>query len=182
MSEQLKIFVTPVADTSSQTTENLNRQISQLQTKLNSLELKTNIDNNTLKALKEFTAAMDKYQSNLKTYNDTVKETTKITQHLNGNVTKVTQEHKRSGEIIQRTTEKIKEQTKETNNLANAQQKLGQVVKNTERMNAQGKVTGSTQKNRDGYKDYTYNLDEKGNVKNSTVSTNFEKKEKISKR
>ncbi|MFP3325790.1 phage tail tape measure protein, partial [Planococcus sp. SIMBA_160] len=85
----------------------------------------TNIDNNTLKALKEFTAAMDKYQSNLKNYNDTVKETTKITQHLNGNVTKVTQEHKRSGEIIQRTTEKIKEQTKETNNLTSAQQKLG---------------------------------------------------------
>ncbi|MGX9721744.1 phage tail tape measure protein [Bacillus pumilus] len=178
MSEQLKIFVTPVADTSSQTTENLNKQIRQIQSKLNALELKTNIDNNTLKALKEFTAAMGKYQSNLKNYNDTVKETTKITQHLNGNVTKVTQEHKRSGEIIQRTTEKIKEQTKETNNLASAQQKLGQVVKNTDRLNAQGKVTGSTQKNRDGYKDYTYNLDEKGNVKNSTVSTNFEKKRK----
>ncbi|MCY7500081.1 phage tail tape measure protein [Bacillus pumilus] len=178
MSEQLKIFVTPVADTSSQTTENLNKQIRQIQSKLNALELKTNIDNNTLKALKEFTAAMGKYQSNLKNYNDTVKETTKITQHLNGNVTKVTQEHKRSGEIIQRTTQKIKEQTTETNKLASAQQKLGQVVKNTERMNAQGKVTGSTQKNRDGYKDFTYNLDEKGNVKNSTVSTNFDKKRK----
>lgn len=149
-----------------------------MQSKLNALELKTNIDNNTLKALKEFTAAMNKYQSNLKNYNDTVKETTKITQHLNGNVTKVTQEHKRSGEIIQRTTQKIKEQTTETNKLASAQQKLGQVVKNTERLNAQGKVTGSTQKNRDGYKDYTYNLDEKGNVKNSTVSTNFDKKRK----
>ncbi|MEH7760054.1 phage tail tape measure protein [Bacillus pumilus] len=178
MSEQLKIFVTPVADTSSQTTENLNKQIRQIQSKLNALELKTNIDNNTLKALKEFTAAMGEYQSNLKNYNDTVKETTKITQHLNGNVTKVTQEHKRSGEIIQRTTQKIKEQTTETNKLASAQQKLGQVVKNTERMNAQGKVTGSIQKNRDGYKDFTYNLDEKGNVKNSTVSTNFDKKRK----
>ncbi|CAL8901870.1 lytic transglycosylase; SPbeta phage protein [Bacillus pumilus] len=178
MSEQLKIFVTPVADTSSQTTENLNKQIRQIQSKLNALELKTNIDNNTLKALKEFTAAMGKYQTNLKNYNDTVKETTKITQHLNGNVTKVTQEHKRSGEIIQRTTQKIKEQTTETNKLASAQQKLGQVVNNTERMNAQGKVTGSTQKNRDGYKDFTYNLDEKGNVKNSTVSTNFDKKRK----
>ncbi|MCM3365895.1 phage tail tape measure protein [Bacillus safensis] len=178
MSEQLKIFVTPVADTSPKTTDDLNKQIKQIQSKLNALELKTNIDNNTLKTLKEFTSTFDKYQSNLKNYNDTVKETTKITQHLNGNVTKVTQEHKRSGEIIQRTTEKIKEQTKETNNLANAQQKLGQVVKSTERMNAQGKVTGSTQKNRDGYKDYTYNLDDKGNVKNSTVSTNYEKKRK----
>ena len=178
MSEQLKIFVTPVADTSPKTTDDLNKQIKQIQSKLNALELKTNIDNNTLKTLKEFTSTFDKYQSNLKNYNDTVKETTKITQHLNGNVTKVTQEHKRSGEIIQRTTEKIKEQTKETNNLANAQQKLGQVVKSTERMNAQGKVSGSTQKNRDGYKDYTYNLDDKGNVKNSTVSTNYEKKRK----
>lgn len=178
MSEQLKIFVTPVADTSPQTTDNLNKQIKQIQSKLNALELKTNIDNNTLKTLKEFASTFDKYQSNLKNYNDTVKETTKITQHLNGNVTKVTQEHKRSGEIIQRTTEKIKEQTTETNKLASAQQKLGQVVKSSERMNAQGKVTGSTQKNRDGYKDYTYNLDEKGNVKNSTVSTNFEKKRK----
>lgn len=66
MSEQLKIFVTPVADTSPQTTADLNKQIKQIQSKLNALELKTNIDNNTLKTLKEFTSTFDKYQSDLK--------------------------------------------------------------------------------------------------------------------
>lgn len=178
MSEQLKIFVTPVADTSQKTTDDLNKQIKLIQSKLNTLELKTNIDNNTLKTLKEFTSTFDKYQSNLKNYNDTVKETTKITQHLNGNVTKVTQEHKRSGEIIQRTTEKIKEQTKETNNLANAQQKLGQVQKKTQTINNQNQVTRVNQKNKNGFDDISYTTNPQTNVTSTRVTTNYDQQVK----
>lgn len=185
MSEQLKILVTPVADTSSRSAEQMNKQLKILQSKLNSLELKTNIDSSTLKTLKEFSSAVETYQKNLKSYNQTVRETSEITKNADGSVTKLTQQLKRNGEIFQSETKTInnrnqalKQQTQEVNKLTTAQQKLGQVSKITEKLNAQGKITTSSQKNRNGYKDVTYNLDEKGNLKNSTVVTNYDKRRK----
>ncbi|MCX3303733.1 hypothetical protein OTK50_00645 [Bacillus sp. NEAU-CP5] len=68
MSQDLKIILTPKADTSSKTVEQLNQQIKSLEKKLNSLNLKTNIDASALKT----------YQKHLKSFNQTVKETTTV--------------------------------------------------------------------------------------------------------
>ncbi|MEK4632542.1 hypothetical protein HRF58_09325 [Bacillus velezensis] len=51
MSQDLKIILTPKADTSSKTVEQLNQQIKSLEKKLNSLNLKTNIDASALLTL-----------------------------------------------------------------------------------------------------------------------------------
>ncbi|OWP57668.1 hypothetical protein CEA92_15265 [Bacillus velezensis] len=51
MSQDLKIILTPKADTSSKTVEQLNQQIKFLEKKLNSLNLKTNIDASALLTL-----------------------------------------------------------------------------------------------------------------------------------
>lgn len=95
MSQQLKIVVTPVADTSAQSVEQINKQLKTLQSKLNSLQLKTNIDTSALKTLKEFSSAVETYQKNLKNYNQTVKETQTVIKNADGTTEKVIQQHKK---------------------------------------------------------------------------------------
>ncbi|MEC0685803.1 phage tail tape measure protein, partial [Bacillus haynesii] len=178
MSQQLKIVVTPVADTSTQSVEQINKQLKTLQSKLNSLQLKTNIDAAALKTLKEFSSAVETYQKNLKNYNQTVKETQTVIKNTDGTTEKIIQQHKKNGEILQREiktidnrNQKIRQESQETAKLTSEIQKLGQAQKIIERQNAQGIKTGTTQKNRDGFKDITYNLDQNGNIKNSTTVT-----------
>ncbi|EWH20039.1 ABC transporter ATP-binding protein [Bacillus haynesii] len=185
MSQQLKIVVTPVADTSAQSVEQINKQLKVLQSKLNSLQLKTNIDASALKTLKEFSSAVETYQKNLKNYNQTVKETQTVIKNADGTTDKIIQQHKKNGEILQREiktidnrNQKIRQETQETAKLTSEIQKLGQAQKIIERQNAQGIKTGTTQKNRDGFKDITYNLDQNGNIKNSTTVTNLDQQRK----
>ncbi|MCY8934324.1 transglycosylase, partial [Bacillus atrophaeus] len=142
MSQDLKIILTPKTDTSSKTVEQLNQQIKSLEKKLNSLNLKTNIDASTLKTLNDFSSAVDTYQKHLKSFNQTVKETTTITRNADGTVDKLSQQYKKNGEILQHETKIIdnrnkalKEQTQEVNKLASATEKLGQVQKKTEQKN-----------------------------------------------
>nr|WP_253186111.1 phage tail tape measure protein [Bacillus licheniformis] len=185
MSQQLKIIVTPVADTSTQSVEQINKQLKTLQSKLNSLQLKTNIDAAALKTLKEFSSAVETYQKNLKNYNQTVKETQTVIKNTDGTTEKIIQQHKKNGEILQREiktidnrNQKIRQESQETAKLTSEIQKLGQAQKIIERQNAQGIKTGTTQKNRDGFKDITYNLDQNGNIKNSTTVTNLDQQRK----
>ena len=185
MSQQLKIVVTPVADTSAQSVEQINKQLKTLQSKLNSLQLKTNIDASALKTLKEFSSAVETYQKNLKNYNQTVKETQTVIKNADGTTEKIIQQHKKNGEILQREiktidnrNQKIRQEAQETAKLTSEIQKLGQAQKIIERQNAQGVKTGSTQKNRDNFKDITYNLDQNGNVKSSTTVTNLDQQRK----
>ncbi|TWK39032.1 phage tail tape measure protein [Bacillus sp. TYF-LIM-B05] len=185
MSQQLKIVVTPVADTSTQSVEQINKQLKTLQSKLNYLQLKTNIDASALKTLKEFSSAVETYQKNLKNYNQTVKETQTVIKNADGTTEKIIQQHKKNGEILQREiktidnrNQKIRQEAQETAKLTSEIQKLGQAQKIIERQNAQGVKTGSTQKNRDGFRDITYNLDQNGNIKNSTTVTNLDQQRK----
>ncbi|MGD7963639.1 phage tail tape measure protein, partial [Bacillus velezensis] len=185
MSQDLKIILTPKADTSSKTVEQLNQQIKSLEKKLNSLNLKTNIDASALKTLNEFSSAVDTYQKHLKSFNQTIKETTTITRNADGTVEKLTQQYKKNGEIIQRETKTIdnrnqslREQTQEVNRLAQATEKLGQVQKRTEQKNSQGQTTRVTQKNRNGFDDITYTTDPKTNATSSKVTTNYDQQRK----
>ncbi|WP_086352673.1 phage tail tape measure protein, partial [Bacillus subtilis] len=185
MSQDLKIILTPKADTSSKTVEQLNQQIKSLEKKLNSLNLKTNIDASALKTLNDFSSAVDTYQKHLKSFNQTIKETTTITRNADGTVEKLTQQYKKNGEIIQRETKTIdnrnqslREQTQEVNRLAQATEKLGQVQKKTEQKNAQGQTTRVTQKNRNGFDDITYTTDPKTNATTSKVTTNYDQQRK----
>ena len=177
--------MTPVADTSTQSVEQINKQLKTLQSKLNSLQLKTNIDAAALKTLKEFSSAVETYQKNLKNYNQTVKETQTVIKNADGTTEKIIQQHKKNGEILQREiktidnrNQKIRQEAQETAKLTSEIQKLGQAQKIIERQNAQGVKTGSTQKNRDNFKDITYNLDQNGNVKSSTTVTNLDQQRK----
>lgn len=181
----MKIVITPVADTSAQSVEQINKQLKALQSKLNYLQLKTNIDASALKTLKEFSSAVETYQKNLKNYNQTVKETQTVIKNADGTTEKIIQQHKKNGEILQREiktidnrNQKIRQETQETAKLTSEIQKLGQAQKIIERQNAQGIKTGATQKNRDGFKDITYNLDQNGNIKNSTTVTNLDQQRK----
>nr|MDH3154484.1 hypothetical protein [Bacillus licheniformis] len=95
MSQQLKIVVTPVADTSAQSVEQINKQLKTLQSKLNSLQLQTNIDASALKTLKEFSSAIETYQKNLKNYNQTVKETQTVIKNADGTTEKIIQQRQK---------------------------------------------------------------------------------------
>nr|MDH3163874.1 hypothetical protein [Bacillus licheniformis] len=104
---------------------------------------------------------------------------------LMGQLKKPFSKDKKNGEILQREiktidnrNQKIRQETQETAKLTSEIQKLGQAQKIIERQNAQGIKTGTTQKNRDGFKDITYNLDQNGNIKNSTTVTNLDQQRK----
>lgn len=181
LSQNLKIILTPQADTSSKTVEQLNQQIKSLEKKLNSLKLNTNIDSTTLKALQEFSSAIDTYQKNLKSYNQTVKETSTVIKNADGSVEKLTQQYKKNGEILQRETKIInnrntalKQETQEVNKLTQATEKLGQVQKKTVQRNLQGQPTKVVQKNRHGFDDIVYTTDPKTNSTSSKTTTNYD--------
>ncbi|APD21167.1 phage tail tape measure protein [Bacillus subtilis] len=181
MSQNLKIILTPQADTSSKTVEQLNQQIKSLEKKLNSLKLNTNIDSTTLKALQEFSSAVDAYQKNLKSYNQTVRETSTVIKNADGSVEKLTQQYKKNGEILQRETKIInnrntalKQETQEVNKLTQATEKLGQVQKKTVQRNLQGQPTKVVQKNRHGFDDIVYTTDPKTNSTSSKTTTNYD--------
>lgn len=181
LSQNLKIILTPQADTSSKTVEQLNQQIKSLEKKLNSLKLNTNIDSTTLKALQEFSSAVDAYQKNLKSYNQTVRETSTVIKNADGSVEKLTQQYKKNGEILQRETKIInnrntalKQETQEVNKLTQATEKLGQVQKKTEQRNLQGQPTKVVQKNRHGFDDIVYTTDPKTNSTSSKTTTNYD--------
>ncbi|MEG7377835.1 phage tail tape measure protein [Bacillus subtilis] len=185
MSQNLKIILTPQADTSSKTVDQLNQQIKSLEKKLNSLKLNTNIDSTTLKALQEFSSAVDAYQKNLKSYNQTVKETSTVIKNADGSVEKLTQQYKKNGEILQRETKIInnrnaalRQETQEVNKLAQATEKLGQVQKKTEQKNLQGQTTKIVQKNRNGFEDIVYTTDPKTNSTSSKTTTNYDQQRK----
>ncbi|MCY8907859.1 phage tail tape measure protein, partial [Bacillus atrophaeus] len=185
MSQNLKIILTPQADASSSTVEQLNKQIKTLQGKLNTLKLNTDIDSSTLKTLKEFSSAVETYQKNLKSYNQTVRETSKVVKNADGTVDKLSQQYKKNGEILQRETQiidnrnkSLKEQTQEVNKLASATEKLGQVQKKTEQKNTQGQTTRVIQKNRNGFDDITYATDPKTNATSSKITTNYDQQRK----
>ncbi len=187
MSQNLKIILTPQADTSSSTVEQLNKQIKTLQGKLNALKLNTNIDSSTLKTLKEFSSSVEIYQKNLKAYNQTVRESSKVVKNADGTVDKLTQQYKKNGEILQRETKiidnrnkSLKEQTQEVNKLSSATEKLGQVQKKTEQKNSQGQTTRVIQKNRNGFDDITYATDPKTNATSSKITTNYDQQRKAS--
>lgn len=181
LSQNLKIILTPQADTSSKTVEQLNQQIKSLEKKLNSLKLNTNIDSTTLKALQEFSSAVDAYQKNLKSYNQTVRETSTVIKNADGSVEKLTQQYKKNGEILQRETKIInnrntalKQETQEVNKLTQATEKLGQVQKKTVQRNLQGQSTKVVQKNRHGFDDIVYTTDPKTNSTSSKTTTNYD--------
>ncbi|MEC1270927.1 phage tail tape measure protein [Bacillus vallismortis] len=185
MSQNLKIILTPQADTSSKTVEQLNQQIKSLEKKLNSLKLNTNIDSTTLKALQEFSSAVDAYQKNLKSYNQTVKETSTVIKNADGSVEKLTQQYKKNGEILQRETKIInnrnaalRQETQEVNKLTQVTEKLGQVQKKTEQKNLQGQTTKVVQKNRNGFEDIVYTTDPKTNATSSRTTTNYDQQRK----
>lgn len=181
LSQNLKIILTPQADTSSKTVEQLNQQIKSLEKKLNSLKLNTNIDSTTFKALQEFSSAVDAYQKNLKSYNQTVRETSTVIKNADGSVEKLTQQYKKNGEILQRETKIInnrntalKQETQEVNKLTQATEKLGQVQKKTVQRNLQGQPTKIVQKNRQGFDDIVYTTDPKTNSTSSKTTTNYD--------
>ncbi len=133
-------------------------------------KLNTNIDSTTLKALQEFSSAVDVYQKNLKSYNQTVRETSTVIKNADGSVEKLTQQYKKNGEILQRETKIInnrntalKQETQEVNKLTQATEKLGQVQKKTVQRNLQGQPTKIVQKNRQGFDDIVYTTDPKTN-------------------
>ncbi|MFA7746483.1 hypothetical protein AB8738_14430, partial [Salinicoccus roseus] len=57
VSQNLKIVLTPVADTSTKTVQQLNKDISTLQNKINPLNLKVSFDDKVLRTLERFSNA-----------------------------------------------------------------------------------------------------------------------------
>lgn len=152
MSEDLKIILTPSADTSRQAANRLNRDIKQLQNKVNALNINSKIDisnssiseinkqisfiqkqikplkldiefdQRVLKTLDSFSKSVENQIKAAKQLNKTIEEQTTITKKLDGSTEKTTRQYKQNGEIIQKTTKHVNEQTQ-------ALQKQAQVAK-----------------------------------------------------
>ncbi|NMP62849.1 phage tail tape measure protein, partial [Bacillus velezensis] len=185
MSQNLKIVLTPVADTSTKTVQQLNKDISTLQNKINPLNLKVSFDDKVLRTLERFSNAFKQSEEALKHLNQTVKENITETKNADGSITRLTQQYKRSGEIHEKTrtiidnsTKSLERESKAASKLVQQMERLGQAQKKVTKQDATGRVTGTVTKYRDEFKDVTHSTDRHGATLAVKTTENFDQQQK----
>jgi hypothetical protein len=185
MSQDLKILIQAKFDDSQKAINDLNSQLVSIQNKMDSLQLKVNIDPKVEQTINKFSQAMESHKMILGDLNKSYKEHTKVVKEDEGRTTKVTQQYLKSGEIIEKTTETIDKRTKaikdqvdETSRLMDETEKLGQLQKVISRQNAKGEYTGGSERFKDGSNDITYNYNKKGEMTSTKTVENIDKENK----
>lgn len=161
------------------TTAEINQQLkNQIEPKLKALDakIKLNIDDSALKTLSEFNKVMSKSGNSLKELNQIQSEYITTSKQMDGSIKKVTQQHLKSGEIIQKESTQIKKQAESVKDLTGELEKLGNAQKKITRTNATGKVIGGSVTNGDDIKKVTVSMDAYGK-KVITVTENIGKQE-----
>ncbi|SNZ09923.1 phage tail tape measure protein, TP901 family, core region [Terribacillus aidingensis] len=215
LSEDLKIILSPSADTSRQATNQLNQDIKLLQGKAKALNIKSEIDiskssiseinkqiasfqkqlkpikldvimdKQVEKVLNGFTKSIDGHVKSAKDLNKVIEEQITVTKKLDGTTEKTSMQHKQNGEILQKSTRFVNEQTQALQKQAQAAKvaqdqitKYGQTLSKTEKRDATGNYLGGQQKNRLNYEDITYNTDREGNISSIRTTDNIDKRRK----
>lgn len=155
----LKIKITGSLDSSKSVAE-LNRNIKEIEKKIQSLKLSINIDEKVIKTLDNFSKAMQKQQEIIKDLNKVLREEETVIKKTNGTVEKQITSYLKSGEIIKKNktiiTEKTnaqKEEAKVVNDLTVATDKLGKKQKEIQEQTARGNK--NTEKYKNGFTDTT---------------------------
>ncbi|WP_342502640.1 phage tail tape measure protein [Bacillus sp. FSL K6-3200] len=184
MSEQLKIIVTPMADTSKKSVDQINSQIKQLQGKVNGLKLDINLGKDVLKSLENISKRFSENQRNLRDFNSTIKEFETVFKNADGSIKTVNQKIKQNGEIhektrkvIDNTTKSLKEEAKEVAKLTQLTERLGQKQKEVNKTDGSGRRTGKVEKYKNGFDDVTYASDKNG-LKSVKTVTNYDQQRK----
>lgn len=183
--EKLGVLISAFLNVNESAKEINSTQIAQLQAKLDKLKLKIDIDDKVLNSLSNFSKSIEKINLAYQESTKTVKQNITITEQLDGSIKKVVQDIQSNGSIIERTTTKIKEQSKEMQNqkttidsLAKAQEKLASTTLKLKN----GETTSKT----NVYKDIEKGITETvtiptfGSDTYSTIKTDYEAVEKLS--
>ncbi len=184
MSEQLKIIVTPMADTSKKSVDQINNQIEQLQGKVNGLKLDINLGKDVLKSLENISKRFSENQRSLRDFNSTIKEFETVFKNADGSIKTVNQKIKQNGEIhektrkvIDNTTKSLREEAKEVAKLTQLTERLGQKQKEVNKTDGSGRRTGKVEKYKNGFDDVTYASDKNG-LKSVKTVTNYDQQRK----
>lgn len=94
------------------TADNINRQLSTLSKKLDSLKLNFGIDKEILDVFRNFAKQMENVKIMIEELNQVVRTETEVIKQQDGTIKTITREYLRSGEIIERITTQTQEQTK----------------------------------------------------------------------
>ncbi|MCY8835485.1 phage tail tape measure protein, partial [Bacillus atrophaeus] len=174
-----------MADTSTKTVQQLNKDISTLQNKINPLNLKVSFDDKVLRTLERFSSAFKQSEEALKHLNQTVRENITETKNADGSITRLTQQYKRSGEIHEKTrtiidnsTKSLERESKAASKLVQQMERLGQAQKKVTKQDATGRVTGTVTKYRDEFKDVTHSTDRHGATLAVKTTENFDQQQK----
>jgi TP901 family phage tail tape measure protein len=127
----------------------IDEQIKKIESKLSKINLKVAIDDKVLNTLKEFSSAIQKVNDVIKYQNQVVKQNIEIKKELDGSTTRVEKSELRNGEIIEKTTKIINDNTNAIAANAEAKKNLAKIVETT--------VKGEPSTVTEVYKDNNFN-------------------------
>jgi hypothetical protein len=184
--DDLKIIVQGLFD-KDKTSSDLNKQLKQIQSKIDTLSLKINIDEKVSKTLNDFSKAMEKSYQLTQDLNKAYKEEETVLKKLDGTTEKITRKFLKNGEIIEKTKKIIDEKTKSTvsgakqesdavGKLSDKYKSLGEEIKKATFKDGAGNTQGFKRTFDDGKQTRTLTLDASGeNVTREQIIQNFRK-------
>lgn len=184
LADNLKISIVGTLDKDLTKTE-INAKIVKLQGEIDKLKINVQLDEKITKTLSDFSKAMENHKKIAEDLNRVVREEKTITKEADGVIKEKIKQHLKSGEVIEKEIERINKKNKATQEEQNATKqlvdeldKLGQKQKEIIRQNAQGNVTGSSQKYRDNFTDVTYNANKNGELTSTRIVQNLDQQNK----
>lgn len=163
MNDNLKIRIIGTLNIGSTISE-VNTAIRGIEQKINKLKLSIHIDEKVSKTLSDFSKAMEHQKNITQDLNRVIKEEKTVTKEADGTIREKIRQHLKSGEIIEKETTKIKQQTQATQK---QKEETGKLISEIEKLgNVRKKVTKETGGNNPAGGSITV-----GDKFNSTTST-----------
>jgi TP901 family phage tail tape measure protein len=174
VADDLRIIIQATLDTSAQAVTNLDKQIAELSKKVSALDLKINVDTDTLN---KFISSIERVKKIAVDANKIVSETQYVYKKLDGSVETVTEKVNKMGEVIKKTrivhdenkkaaqqeTKVLDDQRKTLEDLLNEYDRFSKNVRTKNTYNANGELIGAV-----------HTLQDKTNNNKLVVKTNNE--------
>lgn len=162
----------------------INAELRGIEKKISSIKLKIDMDQKVAKTLSDFSRAMENHKKIAQDLNRIIKEEKTVTKQADGVIKEKVRQHLKSGEIIEKETKKINEQTKAirqqedaTRRLTVEREKLANKLKETTKLNAQGKYTGGTTTTGDKFNNSTLSYNANNQITSQRIVQNYASQE-----
>lgn len=180
--DEIRILIQGALD-EALTKKEIDSQLEEISKKIDKLNIKIGISDETIKNLTELSKASERLKNIINDQNRVVRESVREFVDADGTIKRVIEQEKASGEIFTRTTEKIRNQERAVENLINNYERLGNVQQRTFKVDNEGnqRLTQEVRQTEDLNKQIL-RFNEQGQVTSNIIKDNIGLREKEAKK